>query len=280
MPLFLFLSFCTKTVEYLTKSVIVELTIKQVGDVMCNYLKEDYVYLLGQAYDCFNYTLAEDKTAIVNYFAKSNELDQQIMNDFYDLSLKLQENPVWLMSSVFDYYLYLNRKRKTIPFMPLGNFNQEMILKAYDGKDKYRKLANINLYVTLDNLYLKALNMLFKIPIKELYSEEKTYLKERVFSYRNTSYINVSMEKVRRLLLKRSNKTWDNMLLLDGVEYFEPVIFLICKEPHEALNNHLGVTEYSYYYYGINNEIELRDPDELKYLFNAYHYLNQRGLII
>lgn len=247
---------------------------------MRNYSKEDYVSLLGQAYDCFNYVLVENKETIFNYFTKPSKIDYQIMSDFYDLSFKLKENPVWLMSNVFDYYLYLNRKRKHIPFMPLGSFNQKMILKAYDSKDRYRKLANKELYVTLDNLYLKALNMLFKVPIKTLYGEERTYLKERVFDYRNTPYINVSMEKVRRLLLKHSDKTWDNMLLLDGVEYFEPVIFLICKDPHEALRRHLGITEYSYYYYGINNETEFRDPNELKYLFNAYHYLNQRGLII
>lgn len=244
------------------------------------------IYLLGQVFDSiqFNYQHNYGQDKVIDTFdGQYNKGMLYSLQLIIKYSHEYQVDPVWLLIACFERYRFLNRKRKYLPIMRIGQLNPEHIQMSYQSLIKYSDKANHGVNI----LYYPYLNFFLRA-VKEFISRKgsldglKEFIQKKENSYYHQPYyFDADLEKLRKDLINLSYQTWDCMLLLDGAVSYDPIIFIQCYRPFTALINHSNPRQVNYYYYGVKNaDKHAISPHELCYYERAYIFLSKEGYTI
>lgn len=248
------------------------------------------IYLLGQVFDSiqFNYQHNFGNDKVVDTFdRKYTKGAIYNLRVLIELSKQYQVNPIWLMVSCFDTFKFVNQKRKSLPLMRIGNLNKEHIIKAYQTKLNYQRVMNYNselsYYPYLNDFMRSVINYLNYDNPEKAKESAKVEIRSAVESYYLKRYEFDSDKELLRLHLIRNNKhkTWDSLLLLEGVAGFNSLLFLIASDPVRALLRHSKPSEVNYYYFGFKGAQKYAiSPHELLYIKRSFEYLEKEGLTV
>ena len=248
------------------------------------------VYLLGQVFDSiqFNYqhNYGDDKV-IDTFDRKYTKGAIYNLKVLIELSKQYQVNPVWLMVNCFDNFKFINQKRKSLPLMRVGNLNKEHIIKAYQTKLNYQKAMNynseLNYYPYLNDFMRSVINYLNYGNPEKAKESAKVEIRSAIKSFCMDKYQFDKDKELLRLYLIKSNKykTWDSLLLLEGVAGFNSLLFLIASGPVRALLRHSNPNEVNYYYFGFKDaQKHAISTHELLYIKRSFEYLEKEGLTV
>lgn len=244
------------------------------------------IYLLGQAFDSiqFNYQHNYGSDKVIDTFdGQYNKGMLHSLQLIVKYSHEYQVDPVWLLVACFERYRFLNRKRKYLPIMRIGQLNPEHIQMSYQSLIKYSDKANDGINI----LYYPYLNFFLRA-VKEFTNRKgsldglQEFIQKKEDSYLTQPYyFDKDLEKLRKDFISMKYLTWDYMLLLDGAVSYDPIIFIQCYKPALALMRHSNPKEINYYYYGIKHAQKHGiSPHELLYYERSYDYLSKRGYVI
>lgn len=237
---------------------------------------DEKIKLLGLTFDSMQ-SLYSDKS----YYIVPTTTGKVTMSLIYKNAKLKHENPVYLLSCLFEYWTFLNRNHKTKDMKVLSPsaITTELVNKAYQINYEFDKKYNNNLHSIFnrDNLLVQGASSYFQGNGGGRYKNDLLdWGNQLIDDFLNTQEGEPDKEVCRQGLISKSNGNFRVAEILnDGLDVQPAVISILDYDVYRLYTKRL-LTQKGLYQYLQDYKYVLLD----KYLKEWYSYLNERGRLL
>ena len=237
---------------------------------------DEKIKLLGLTFDSMQ-SLYSDKS----YYIVPTKTGKIIMNLIYKNAEIKHENPVYILSCLFEYWIFINRNHKTKDMKVLSPsaVTTELINKAYQANYDFDKKYQYDIHSIFnrDNLLVQGASSYFQGKDRGRYKNDLLDWGNRLIDeFLNTQEGEPNKEVCRQGLISKSKGNFRVAEILnDGLDVQPAVISILDYDIYKLYNKRL-LTRKGFYQYLQDHKYVLLD----KYLKEWYSYLDERGRLL
>lgn len=237
---------------------------------------DEKIKLLGLTFDSMQ-SLYSDKS----YYIVPTTTGKVTMSLIYKNAKLKHENPVYLLSCLFEYWTFLNRNHKTknMKVLSPSAITTELVNKAYQTNYEFDKKYNNNLHSIFnrDNLLVQGASSYFQGNGGGRYKNDLLdWGNQLIDDFLNTQEGEPDKEVCRQGLISKSNGNFRVAEILnDGLDVQPAVISIFDYDVYKLYTKRL-LTRKGLYQYLQDYKYVLLD----KNLKEWYSYLDERGRLL
>lgn len=237
---------------------------------------DEKIKLLGLTFDSMQ-SLYSDKS----YYIVPTTTGKVTMSLIYKNAKLKHENPVYLLSCLFEYWTFLNRNHKTKDMKVLSPsaITTELVNKAYQANYEFDKKYNNNLHSIFnrDNLLVQGASSYFQGNGGGRYKNDLLdWGSQLIDGFLNTQEYEPDKEVCRQGLISKSNGNFRVAEILNNGLDVQPAVISIFDYDVYSLYNKKLLTRKGFYQYLQDHKYVLLD----KQLKEWYSYLDERGRLL
>ena len=237
---------------------------------------DEKIKLLGLTFDSMQ-SLYSDKS----YYIVPTTTGKVTMSLIYKNAKLKHENPVYLLSCLFEYWTFLNRNHKTKDMKVLSPsaITTELVNKAYQTNYEFDKKYNNNLHSIFnrDNLLVQGASSYFQGNGGGRYKNDLLdWGSQLIDGFLNTQEYEPDKEVCRQGLISKSNGNFRVAEILNNGLDVQPAVISIFDYDVYSLYNKKLLTRKGFYQYLQDHKYVLLD----KQLKEWYSYLDERGRLL